>query len=164
MAKKKQDEFDEFDAVDAGEVEEGQDGDNMTIDLADVDETKTGFDAMPKGEYECIVDDCEFGPSKNTGAPMITWKFKVVSDEYQNRVLFYHNVLNKTFGVALLKKTIIALGLETDLKNFKPAEFAANGDAIGLPIKVKVGIQTYEGQKRNTVKDVSPVNQGEDFI
>lgn len=139
-------------------------GENLVLNLDAVDEKNTGFECMPKGEYECIVDDCEFGQSQRTGSPMITWKFKVVDEEYQNRVLFFHNVLNKQFGIAMLKKTLIALGVDVDLANFNPQTFADEGEAIGLPIRVKVGIQKYQGEKRNAVKDVLPSQEGGSFM
>ena len=139
-------------------------GENLVLDLNDVDENGGGFECMPKGEYECVIDDCDFGPSKSSGSPMITWKFKVVGDEYTNRVLFYHNVLDKPFGVSMLKKTLIAAGAEVDMAGFNPQEFADNGEAIGLPIRVKVGIQKYKGENRNDVKDVKPSQEGGSFM
>lgn len=135
---------------------------NLVLNLEDVNEKAGGFEAMPKGTYECIVDDCEFGESKK-GAPMITWKFRVVDPEFNKRTLFYYNVLNQTFGVAALKKTLIAIGVDVDWANFNPQTFADEGEAIGLPLRVKVGIQKYEGEKRNTVKDVEPSDDAGDF-
>jgi hypothetical protein len=132
---------------------------NLVLDLNGVDEKAGGFEAMPKGEYEAIVDECECGTSK-AGAPMLTWKFKLIEEPYAKRVLFYYNVLNQTFGVAALKKTLIALGVEVDWSNFNPQEFADQGEAIGMPIRLKVGIQKYEGEKRNTVKDVMASTEG----
>ena len=140
------------------------DGDNLVLDLDEVDENAGGFECMPKGDYECVVDDVDYGLSQSSGAPMITWKFKVVHEDYPNRVLFYHNVLNKPFGVALLKKTIIACGAQVDMAKFNPQEFADNGDAIGLPLLVKVGIQTYQGEKRNKVDNVKPSQEGGSFM
>lgn len=136
---------------------------NLVLNLAEVDEKAGGFECMPKGDYEAIVDECDCGVSK-AGAPMITWKFKITEPEYAKRTLFFYNVLNQTFGVAALKKTLIALGVDVDWSSFNPQDFADNGDAIGLPIRVKVGIQKYEGEKRNTVKDVSASNEGGGFM
>lgn len=136
---------------------------NLVLDLSGVDEKAGGFECMPKGNYEAIVDDCEFGTSSK-GAPMITWKFKVTEEPYNKRMLFYYTVLNQDFGLAALKKTLIALGLDIDWANFNPQEFADEGEAIGLPLKVKVGIQKYEGEKRNNVKEVLASSEGGDFL
>lgn len=136
---------------------------NLVLNLAEVDETAGGFEAMPKGTYQAIVDDVEYGLSKK-GAPMMTWKFRVTTEEYAKRVLFFYNVLNQPFGVAALKKTIIALGMDVDMAQFNPQEFADLGDAIGLPIGIKVGIQKYDGEKRNTVKDILPAEEDNGFF
>lgn len=153
-----------MDFINSGNGAENMDGDNLVLDLSSVDESKTGFEAMPKGDYECIVDDCEFGTSQKSGNPMLTWKFKVVEGDFANRVLFFHNVLNKQFGLALLKKALIAIGSEADLAGFNPQKFADEGDAIGLPIRVTVGIQKYQDEKRNNVKDVSASQESGDFM
>lgn len=140
------------------------DQENFVLDLDKVDENKTGFDVMPKGEYECLIDDCEFGYSQSSGAPMITWKFKVVEGEFANRVLFFHNVLNKEFGLALLKKTLVSSGADVPLAGFNPQKFADEGEALGLPIRVVVGTQKYKGELRNTVKDVKPSQEAGSFL
>lgn len=137
--------------------------DNLVLDLSSVDEKAGGFEAMPKGDYEAIVDECDFGESSK-GSPMITWKFKVTEEPYEKRTLFYYTVLDQTFGIAALKKTLIALGVDVDMASFNPQEFADSGEAIGLPIKIKVGIQKYEGEKRNNVKSVSASSEGGSFM
>lgn len=136
---------------------------NMTFDLSEVNEKGAGFEAMPKGTYEAIVDDVEFGESKK-GSPMMTWKFKLTETPYEKRTLFFYTVLDQSFGLAALKKTLICLGLDVDFTTFNPQELADSGDAIGLPLKVVVGIQKYEGEKRNTVKTVETSTEGNGFM
>lgn len=139
-------------------------GQNFTLDLSGVDENSAGgFEALPKGEYEAIVDEVEFGYSQKSGAPMLTWKFQLTDTE-PKRKMFFYTVLNQNFGIAALKKTLVNLGLEIDWANFNPQEFADQGEAIGLPIRLKLGIQKYEGEKRNNVKDTLPSAAGESFI
>ena len=135
---------------------------NLVLDLSGVNENAGGFEAMPKGKYDAVVDDVEFGMSKKD-APMITWKFKMDHPEYGKRTLFFYTVLNQSFGLAALKKTLIALGLDVDFGSFNPQEFADAGEAIGLPVQLEVGIQKYEGEKRNTVKAVLPAAE-DDFL
>ena len=36
---------------------------------------------MPKGDYNMIVDNCEFQLSKASGAPMLKWTFKVIEGD-----------------------------------------------------------------------------------
>lgn len=135
----------------------------MVFNLSDVDEKGSGFACMPKGNYEAICDDVEFGESKK-GNPMMTFKFKITEGEFEKRVLFLHATLNQKFGLATLKKTIINLGMDVDWAHFNAQEFADEGDAIGLPIILNVGIQKYEGEKRNNIKDTKPSQEGNGFL
>lgn len=132
---------------------------NLVLDLSDVKES-TGFEALPKGTYDAIVDDVEFGESSK-GSPMMTWKFKMDHSEYGKRTFFYYTVLDQDFGKAALKKTLISLGLDVDFSEFNPTNFCDEGEAIGLPCSIKLGIQKYEGEKRNTVKEVLPATEGD---
>lgn len=128
--------------------------DNLVLNLNEVDENQTGgFEALPVGTYEAAVEDVELTTSK-AGSPMIKWTFQLTDQEHKKRKMFNYNVLDKNFGVAMLKKTILACGADVDFGNFDVAEFAETGDAIGLPIALKLGVQNYNGEKRNNVKDV----------
>lgn len=133
----------------------------FVLNLNDVDASKVSkFEVLPKGDYEAIIDDCEFGYSKNSGAPMLTWKFKLTDPEFNNRTFFFYTTLNKDFGIAMLKKVLMVSGAQVDMSCLNPQELAESGETIGLPIKVKLGIQTYEGEKRNNVKDVDVSSEG----
>ena len=136
---------------------------NLVLNLSGVNENAGGFEALPKGKYEMMVDDVTFGTSKK-GSPMMTWKFKMDSEEYGKRSFYFYNVLDQAFGIAALKKTIVALGMDVDFDEFDPEAFADAGDAIGLPILVELGIQKYEGEKRNTVKTVFASNDANPFM
>lgn len=146
---------DEF-VMDFGGNDDGysSDVDNLVLNLDSVDENSGGFEALPPGVYNCIVENVEYGNSKKSNNPMITWTFKVVDEQYENRLLFYHTVLTQDIGVANLKKTLIRVCPDVDMSQFKPRDFADNGDALGLPCRVKVKIKPYNGEKRNSVTEV----------
>lgn len=144
------------------EATETSEGGNFVLDLSGVDEKAGGFECLPKGKYEAVVDDVEFGTSK-AGAPMLTWKFQL-TDVEPKRKMFFYNVLNKPFGISALKKTLVNLGVEVDMGSFNPQTFADQGEAIGMPIQLDLGIQKYEGENRNTVKDTLASSIGNDFI
>ena len=154
---------DEFLNPDAVTGEIGGDLDNFTLDLEGVDENSGGFEALPAGIYDCIVEETEFGASSK-GNPMITWKFKVIDEAYKNRLFFYHTVLNTEIGIANLKKTLVRVCPDVSLTGFNPASFCANGEALGLPCRVKVNIRPYNGEKRNNVKEVLAPEAGDAFI
>ena len=134
---------------------------NLVLNLSDVDEKAGGFSLLDRGMYEAVIDDVTFGDSSK-GSPMLTWKFKITAGTPDDKAhsLFWYTVLDQPFGLANLKKALIAIGLEEKMDEFDPEAFADEGDAIGLPIQVKVGIQKYEGEKRNTVKDIAASTEG----
>jgi hypothetical protein len=146
-------------------VSADQDNSSLVLDLSGVEESK-GFEVIPKGTYDAIVDELEFGESK-AGNPMITVKYSLTDPEFEKRVLFDYWVLSgkgAEFGQAKLKKFLVRVCPEVDLTAFNPAQFADQGVAIGRECRLTVGIQTqkqgeYKGEKRNTVKDVlAPVS------
>lgn len=125
---------------------------NLVLDLTDVNEN-AGFEAIPAGTYDAIVDSVEFGDS-SAGNPMITWKFKLTEEPYGNRTVFYHTVLNTDLGKANLKKTLVRVCPDINLAEFNPGKFCNEGEPLGLPCKIKLKIQLYKGEKRNQVKEV----------
>lgn len=144
------------DAMDFGTEATGDsEFDNMVLDLDQVSED-VQFEALPPGIYNCIVENTEFGPSKSSGNPMITWVFKVIDEPYVNRLLFNHTTLNNDMGKSRLKKILLRVVPDVDMSRFNPARFCDEGVAIGLPCRVKVRIRPYQGQKRNDVTDVLP--------
>lgn len=139
-------------------------GDNMVLNLDDVSDELPKFEAMPPGVYNVIVENVEYGPSKSSGNPMLTWQFKVIDEPYENRMLFFHTVLNKEFGVKMLKRTLVRVCPDIDLANFSPAKFAEEGEALGLPARIKVRVRPYQGEKRNDVQDVLPPQDADEFL
>jgi len=139
-------------------------GENMVLNLEDVDETAPAFEALPPGIYDAVVENTEFGPSQRSNRPMITWVFKVVDPQYEGRLLFNHTVIDDTRGQQRLKQILTRVVPEVDLRNFDPAAFCDNGEAIGFPCRVKVNVRPYQGQKRNNVTDVLAPAEGGSFL
>ena len=141
-------------------VTSSNDNGGMVFDLSGVEENKS-FEVIPKGTYDAVVDELDFGESK-AGNPMVTVKYALTSPEYENRVIFDYWVLQgkgSEFGLAKLKKFLTRVVPETDLSSFNPQTFADEGAAVGKECRLSLGIQTqkqgeYKGEKRNTVKDV----------
>jgi len=135
------------------------DMDGMVYDLSGVEESK-GFEVIPKGTYDAVVDELDFAESK-AGNPMITVKYAIVSPEYEKRVIFDYWVLSGKggeFGLGKLKKFLVRICPEVALTNFNPKTFADSGEAVGRQCRLTLGIQVqkegeYKGEKRNTVKD-----------
>lgn len=139
------------------------DADNLVLDLTDVDENK-GFELMPKGEYDAIVDNIEYGYSNSSGNAMLTWTFKVAGGDFDNRKLFWYTVLSTDMGKAQLKKALLRICPNIDMSKFNPKVFAETGEPIGLPCKLKVGIQKAKPgsgySDKNSVQDILPLSGG----
>lgn len=134
-----------------------------SFNLNDVDETQTeGFGLMPKGDYDMIVDNCEFQLSKASGAPMLKWTFKVVSGDFENRLHWEYTVLNNNFGLRNLKKILIALNCGVDFTTFNPQTFAEEGTAIGENLTITLDIKRDKktNEDRNVAKDFKVMTTG----
>jgi len=145
--------------INLGKDDKGSEMDNMVLNLDDVDESAPDFEALPPGVYNCIVENTEFGPSSKDN-PMITWVFKVLDPQYENRLLFYHTTLHNNQGIRRLKRTLSRVCPDVDMTKFNPKTFCDEGQALGLPCRVKIRIRPYQGQKRNDVTDVLPPTEG----
>lgn len=156
---------DQFNMDLGGGLDYQADADNLILNLNDVDENAANFEALPAGVYNCTVENVEYGLSKNGNNPMMTWTFKVTDAEYENRLLFFHTVLNKELGVASLKKILVRVCPDANLSSFNPQGFADEGIALGLPCRAKVKIRPYQGEKRNQVTEVlAPVSEAGSFL
>ncbi|MGL5717274.1 MAG: DUF669 domain-containing protein [Paraclostridium sp.] len=137
----------------------------FNLNLNDINEKDVDFKILPKGKYEAVVQDAEFTTSKK-GSPMVKWTFATEGngDEFDNKKLFNFTVLDQTFGLANFKKHLVCMGIESNQDNFDVEDFCASGEAIGLPIKLVVGIDTYEGTQRNKVSGVEPSDKEGSFF
>lgn len=153
-------------STDTASVVANSDAEGMVFDLTGVEEDKK-FEIIPKGTYDAVVDELDFGESKS-GNPMITVKYSLTSPEYENRVIFDYWVLKgkgDEFGLAKLKKFLVRVCPDVDLTNFNAKTFSDTGVAIGRACQLTLGIQTqkqgeYKGEKRNTVKDLLAASSG----
>lgn len=135
--------------------------DNMVLDLGSVSEEMPGFEAVPPGVYSAIVENTDFTISQNSGNPMISWQFRIIDAQFDNRLMFYHTVLNKESGLSRLKRLMLRVCPDYDLSQFKPKDFCDSGFALGRPCRVKVRIRPYQGKRVNDVTDIlGPADDG----
>lgn len=128
-------------------------------------ETKedSGFAPIPAGVYSATVEEVEFRISQSSGAPMWSLKYALTEGEYaeKNRKLFgFVSFKQEQLGRA--KQTVKRIAPElAELTTFNPKSIAESGVLIGRPVRLKVGIGTYNNEKRNEVKDVlAPATEG----
>lgn len=164
-----EEEEDEVDAFEAGEDddedEEGaEDGLPESFDLSDVPD-QPEFEVLPPGIYDCVIERVDYGLSKTSGNPMLTWVLKTeVEDEKGNtrdQTLWYHTTLSGN-GFSRTKRTILRLDPEADLEDFRPGD--CNDTYSGYECRAKVGIQPSRDdpkQKQNTVREILAVDDDE---
>lgn len=158
----------------SGDPTVGDDGAFVINMEDDVDEADAaGPPPVDAGVYNVIVDDLSYGKSQRSGNFMFTWKLRIVGGEFDDRTLMDFHVLfvvagkNKGIdkrGLAKAKTFIKAMGIDTPLGKFDPAEFAESGAAIGARGRAKVGIQKSDQGKRNVINGMLAAKGGGDGL
>lgn len=137
--------FDDFDTMAAPSSGVG------IIDLTNIPENPR-HEIIPAGTYDATVESVDMETSRNSGTLMLTWRFKI---ETSTKIVYYHTTLTGN-GLMMLKRVLTQLAPcanETvDLANFKPNNAALQ--FVGCPCRVKVRVETYQGEQRNKVSEV----------
>lgn len=127
--------------------------DSLVFDLTSVDENAQGA-LLPPGIYDAIVDDCEFKKAQSSGNNMLAWIFEVIDPNTNKPRKLYFFTSFTDGGMPRVKRTILRVAPETDLKAFRPAVHA--NQFIGRKCRVKVRHRAQDGQMRADVADVLP--------
>lgn len=149
------DDFLNPDAIDLEGTNNGDSADsNLVLDLDGVSSELPKFEAMPPGVYDAIIENVEYGNSQSSGNPMLTFQFRITDERFNNRMMFYHTVLNADSGLSRLKRLLVRVAPEVNLSGFNPSKFADSGEILGFPCRLKLNVRPYKGEKRNNVQDV----------
>lgn len=135
--------------------------DGFTFNMAETDED-AGFEPMPVGTYDAVIETLTFGLSKSSQAPMWTIMYAITGPEQwaeKNRKQ-YHYVSFKEDQRGRAKKVIKAFAPELlTSTSFDPERIAGEGTLIGRPVRLRLGIGKPTAEyptPRNDVKDVLP--------
>lgn len=145
-------------ATGGGEGSFEDNGEGFVIDMSGVDENAADFPVLPRGLYPAIVEQLDFGPSKNSGNPMWSWRFEISEGEYAGQKLFYYSVLTAE-QLPRLKKVLMRIAPELLETAFNPKTVADQGVLIGKACTIRVDVKPYEGKPRNNVRDVLPAQE-----
>lgn len=118
----------------------------ITVDFTNV---QGEFEPLPKGRYDAVVYEVELRESQ-AGKPYLNWQFKIVGGEYDNRRVFTTTSLQSQ-ALWKLKQILGRIAPHLDLDgpvDIDPDELA------GLPCRVVIDHEQYEGQTRDRVVDV----------
>lgn len=105
------------------------------------------FGPVAPGTYEAVIEECRPSTSK-AGNPTVVFRFRLVEDGVNGRVLFRHCPTSGN-GAGILRSTLRGLGFDVDsMTSFNPAE------AEGIECRLDVGIQK-NNPEFNEVKRVT---------
>jgi hypothetical protein len=138
----------------------GSDDDSEVLDLDSVPD-KIPFEVVVPGNYDAVCDEVNKGTSQRSGNPMLTWKFSS-EIEGKKRVFFFHTAYHDERGKSQMKATAKAINPEINLKEFRPAQ--AGMHLVGMPCTLQIGIQNYNGERRNNVRAVLPARQASNLF
>lgn len=135
------------------------------IDMDSVEEPT--FELFVKGWYNCQVSKMSYELSSSSGQPM--WKVALDVEDGDNAGKTIHTFLSfSPKAVPYTKKTINQVwpglledpNFRTSQNQFDLRKVADEAYCVGTRVRIKLDHQTYEGEKRNTVKQWSqPVAQ-----
>ena len=138
---------DEFETAGAS-FENNDDG--VLVDLSNVQ--AQSFDPLPKGNYNGIIEECEYQLSKTSGKPMWNIRVSVTDEEYENRKIFTF----LSFSEKALPGTKAALAViapEFLSTAFNPKDPDVIAALVTKHVKLKVDIEKNEEHgDRNRVK------------
>lgn len=135
-----------------------------TINFAEVE---GGFEAVPEGVYDVVIETVEVRDSKSSEHDYLNWEFKITGpdDDYEGQHLWMITSLSPR-ALFRLKDVFEVLGVledEMTLDWDDDVEITpSNGpvllepDVIGMACSVKVENEMYEKKERNRVQDVLP--------
>lgn len=138
-----------------------------TINFAEVE---GGFEALPEGTYNCIIEKVEVRDSKSSEHDYLNWEFKVLDDDHEGQRLWMITSLSPR-ALFRLKDVFEALDVledEMELDWDDDIEITpSNGpellepDVSGMECVVIVKNEVYEGKERNRVDDIRPAGSKE---
>ena len=140
-----------------------EDGDDSLVVDMDAVEAQS-YEAIPKGTYECVIEECEFMMSNSSGKPMWSLTLTITEGEYANRKLFTNMSFSEK-ALPMTKTQIQRIAPDLISKRFDPRKIAADGSLIGVTCRAKTKVENYEGEDRTRVQTLlAPKGGNDDFL
>lgn len=121
----------------------------ITVDFSDV---PASF--LPAGDYEAVINEGILKTSQNSGGQYINWEFELTEGEAAGRKAYMMTSLlpQALFG---LRDMFATVGLDaaaiSELEVDEDSGMILDPDFSGMPVKVKLNVEEYNGIKRNKV-------------
>jgi hypothetical protein len=130
--------------------------DSLAVDLSGVDPSKPR-PLVPKGVYDAVIDDAQFGYSNNSGNPMWTLVCAIDGGEYSGRK-FYTYIVWTPEQMPRAKQTLQRIAPELAAAKFKVDDDNILAQIQGKRIRIQIAHRWYKEEKRHTenIKQVLP--------
>lgn len=145
---------------------------NENTHVVDVDDIpEASFELLPNGFYNAVVAEHDYALSQNSGQPMWSLQLQVEGGDYDGRKLYYH--MSWSPKAAPYTKATLVKCFDDVLKNpvyrdsagkFNIKKVGDESAFVGRRVRIKVGSQTYEGEKRNNIRDLQPAADTNEFL
>lgn len=123
--------------------------------IPDTNDTYTGFDALPAGEYKVQITDSDIAPSKSGDAEMLKLTYEVIADpQFDGRKIFDNLIMdhrNSVDAVRIGKQKLNTICALTGVKSLKDS-----AQLHGKTLSLLIGIRDYNGEKQNQIKKYLP--------
>jgi hypothetical protein len=138
-----------------------EDDDNAVVDFDNIEAPK--WDAIPKGWYNGLIISMEYKRSQSANKPMWELRLQIDEGDHNKRTFYtYISFSEKALpGTKLFLSKVAPQLLEAPLN---PKQAADDGVLIGVPVKFRLDIEMWEGQKRNRVKSIDARQAGNAFL
>lgn len=114
---------------------------NALLEASKTVELNDGFDKLPDGDYEAVVESVGFTESKNTGNLMFKWEFIITGPTHVKCHEWKYVVLNKAENMKRLTTDLAKFGI-----NITSMDAIKNGLENLLDVPVYLSIKTSEGK------------------
>lgn len=127
------------------------------IDLTGADQIDTGYDVIPEGEYNAIVEKLEWRDNYEKTHKVLNYQVRITGPSYKNRVLFAQYDLNNTDNdlrvkaVNRIARMAAALAIPTNGNKLDEAAFVNK--------QCNIQVSTYKtkaGDEKNSIYYFKP--------
>lgn len=140
--------------TDTAGITNDMDDDEFFVDFGDVPEA-SGFEAIPRGRYDVIVDQVELKDSNSSEYKYLNWQLSVADGPFAKRKLWYVTSFHPE-SAPMMRRVLASAGVPAGVK-FKVdrgSKLLLEPDVVGLAGVAKVGTRVYDGDVKNNVKDL----------
>lgn len=135
----------------------------LSVNFADVE---GGYEPLPEGEYDAIIEAVEVRDSKSSDHDYLNWEFKILDEEFEDRRVWGITSLSPK-ALFRLKDDFVALGIiegdeELDIEwedgvdiTSQEGPSVIEPELVGLACVISIENEVYDGKERNRPTIVS---------